>query len=68
MTQERELCKDKIAEVVKEYGQNLLGWRKVPVNNSNIGPTALASEPVMEQIFVSAAEAWMMRLSTGLSL
>jgi glutamate synthase (NADPH/NADH) large chain len=46
----------KIAKLVQEYGQNLLGWRKVPVNNSNIGPTALASEPVMEQIFVSAAE------------
>ena len=30
----------------------ILGWRPVPVDNNDIGPTALAVEPAMEQVFI----------------
>ena len=39
--------------IVREEGQTLLGWRTVPVDNSMLGPTALKSEPVIEQVFVA---------------
>jgi glutamate synthase (ferredoxin) len=38
--------------VVREEGQILLGWRKVPVDGSKLGPTALKGEPSIEQVFV----------------
>ncbi|HUF54489.1 MAG TPA: glutamate synthase large subunit [Dehalococcoidia bacterium] len=38
--------------VVEEDGQHLLGWRKVPTDNSMIGATALAAEPDMYHVFV----------------
>ena len=31
----------------------ILGYRKVPVNAENIGPTALSVEPEMEQVFIA---------------
>ncbi len=52
----RAACKNKVAEIVARNGQKLIGWRKVPRDNSMIGPTALASEPHMEQLFVAAEE------------
>lgn len=30
----------------------LLGWRAVPTNNANVGPSARSREPVMEQLFL----------------
>ncbi|MEM9353317.1 MAG: glutamate synthase-related protein [Planctomycetota bacterium] len=55
---EREQCKAVFAELVEEAGQMLLGWRPVPTDNAaaNIGPTAKAAEPVIEQPIVAAAE------------
>lgn len=52
----RAACKNKVAEIVALTGQGLIGWRVVPRDNSMIGPTALAAEPHMEQLFVAAAE------------
>jgi glutamate synthase (NADPH/NADH) large chain len=40
----------------KEHNIELLGWRKVPRDNSMIGPGALASEPEMQQLFIKAPE------------
>ncbi len=51
----RLACKNKVAEIVDRNGQRLIGWREVPRDNSMIGPTALAAEPHMEQLFVAAA-------------
>lgn len=31
----------------------VLGWRDVPVDNSNIGATAKRAEPLMRQVFVA---------------
>ena len=41
-----------VEEVVAAEGLNLLGWRDVPVDNSELGERVKAVEPVMQQIFV----------------
>lgn len=41
-----------LTAIVEEEGQHLLGWRTVPVDNSGLGATALASEPVVLQAFI----------------
>ena len=33
-------------------GLNVLGWRSVPTDNSDLGPTSLSTEPHVEQVFV----------------
>jgi len=38
--------------IVTEEGQQVLGWRTVPTNNSSLGATAKASEPFMRQVFI----------------
>eukprot|EP00967_Tisochrysis_lutea_P107365 scaffold165522_cov21-Tisochrysis_lutea.AAC.1 len=35
-------------------GHDLLAWRRVPVDNRSLGPSALSTEPVVEQMFISA--------------
>ena len=39
--------------MVREEGQTILGWRDVPTDNTTLGPTARASQPVIRQVFVS---------------
>ncbi len=48
----RKFCKEIFARVVKEEGQTLLGFRSVPVDNSDIGRAARETEPAIEQVFV----------------
>ncbi|HEY5682939.1 MAG TPA: glutamate synthase large subunit, partial [Sulfuricaulis sp.] len=52
---EARRCQDLFAEIVHEEGQQLLGWRDVPVDDSSIGPTARSAEPVFRQIFIGRA-------------
>ncbi|MCH2113368.1 MAG: glutamate synthase-related protein [Pirellulales bacterium] len=54
---EREKCKAVFADLVAAEGQELLGWRSVPTakEDANIGPTAAAGEPVVEQPIIAAA-------------
>ncbi|ADN01970.1 glutamate synthase large subunit [Spirochaeta thermophila] len=52
----REACRVVMEEVTARYGQKVLGWRRVPVVDDMIGPTAKASEPVIEMLFVGAEE------------
>jgi glutamate synthase (NADPH/NADH) large chain len=49
---QRAICKQVITKIVEEHGQIVLDWRKVPTNDSAIGQTARASQPVMEQLFI----------------
>ncbi len=42
------------ARIVAEEGQVLLGWRDVPTDDSPIGPSAVAVEPVFRQIFIAS--------------
>lgn len=55
---EREHCRKVIGELIVKHGQKLIGWRVVPVdaNGADIGPTARSGEPVIEQLFVAAAD------------
>ncbi|TVQ46428.1 MAG: glutamate synthase large subunit [Gloeocapsa sp. DLM2.Bin57] len=39
--------------IVSEEGQQVLGWREVPTNNSSLGYTAQSSEPRMQQMFIA---------------
>ncbi|HND50816.1 MAG TPA: glutamate synthase large subunit [Pirellulaceae bacterium] len=54
---ERQTCKETLESVVRECGQQVLGWRRVPTDarRADIGPSALATEPVVEQLFVASA-------------
>jgi len=48
-----DACRQAFERVVEAEGQQLLGWREVPRDNSMVGPTARASEPVMLQVFIA---------------
>ena len=52
---ERDFCKGVFEKICDEEGQILLGWRSVPVDNSDIGITARETEPVIEQVFIRKA-------------
>ncbi len=49
---QRKQCQDKFNQVVEKEGQQLLGWRDVPTDDSLLGPTAKSSEPTFKQIFI----------------
>lgn len=48
--------KEIIRRIVKEEGQNCLGWRPVPVNDSFVGKVASKTKPVIRQVFIGASE------------
>jgi glutamate synthase (NADPH/NADH) large chain len=52
---ERGEAKKRFEGFAKEEGLSVLLWRKVPVDNSMLGPTAVASEPAIEQVIVAPA-------------
>jgi len=47
---------DVIAEVCAVYGLEVLTWRSVPTDNTDLGATALDSEPDIAQVFVAPVE------------
>ena len=49
---QRRECERIIEDVVREEGQRLLGWRDVPVDDSDIGVTARNVRPFIRQVFV----------------
>src|SRR6185503_13372707 len=51
---DREAVRELIARIVDEEGQQLLGWRDVPVDNRLLGESAVAAQPVFQQIFIGA--------------
>ena len=55
---EREYCKAVFQEAVDEIGQELLGWREVPVDPkaADIGSAALAALPYMAHCFIGEKE------------
>ena len=54
-SQERERIEDICAQVISEEGQQLLGWRDLPTDDSHLGDTARSGEPVMRQLFIGRA-------------
>ncbi|MFW5905075.1 MAG: glutamate synthase subunit alpha, partial [bacterium] len=51
----REGVRALVEEGLEEEGFELIAWRDVPTENSDLGATALKHEPVVEQIFVRLA-------------
>ncbi len=50
---EANSCVKAIEKAVVANGFNILGWREVPTENKTLGKMAVASQPVIRQIFVS---------------
>ena len=42
-----------LEQIVAEEGQRFLGWRDVPVDDSVVGPSAVAAEPIFRQAFIA---------------
>jgi len=49
---QRHNCEQMIEKAVRDEGQEVLGWRTLPTDNSTLGETAKALEPFVRQIFV----------------
>jgi glutamate synthase domain-containing protein 1 len=43
-------CKAIMERLTKQRGMEVIGWRKVPVDNSMLGQDPLDSEPITEQV------------------
>jgi glutamate synthase (NADPH/NADH) large chain len=54
----RAHCRKIVEQMIAEQGQQLLGWRELPVDTegADVGPTARQSQPHMEQLFIAAAD------------
>jgi glutamate synthase (NADPH) large chain len=48
----RLACEYEIERAIKDEGQVLLGWRDVPVDNSDLAEPAKRIEPVIRQVFI----------------
>jgi len=48
----RIACEYEIERSIKDEGQVLLGWRDVPVDNSDLAQPAIQLEPVIRQVFI----------------
>jgi glutamate synthase (NADPH/NADH) large chain len=48
----RFACEYEIERAIKDEGQVLLGWRDVPVDNTDLGESVKKIEPVIRQVFV----------------
>jgi len=55
---QREAAKKTVGQIVQRAGQTMLGWRVLPTDTegADVGPTARRTEPVMEMLFVGAAD------------
>lgn len=52
----REECRDIFNRSAEKLGLEILCYRKVPVNITDIGKTALSVEPFMEQVFIACPD------------
>jgi glutamate synthase (NADPH/NADH) large chain len=55
---ERAHCKQVVEQFITAQGQKLVGWRQVPTqtDKADIGPSAKAGEPHIEQLVIAAAK------------
>jgi len=53
---ERARCKAVVESFVAEQGQRFLGWRRVSTDNGLLGKGAREGEPIVQQVFISAAK------------
>jgi len=48
----RQSCEDIVENTIRAEGQQFLGWRTVPVDNSSLGDSAKSAEPFIRQVFI----------------
>src|SRR5688572_5729012 len=48
----RETIEGLFTRIVAEEGQRLIGWRDVPTDNSAVGPSAVAVQPVFRHVVI----------------
>jgi glutamate synthase domain-containing protein 2/glutamate synthase domain-containing protein 1/glutamate synthase domain-containing protein 3 len=53
----RRRLQELLERIVRDEGQELLGWRDVPVDEQHMGEVAAACAPVIRQLFVGAGTA-----------
>ena len=51
---DRDRIKALVGRIVEAEGATLLGWRAVPTDNRLLGQSAVAAQPVFEQVFIGA--------------
>ena len=49
----RELCENKIEQIIEDEKQNFLFWRDVPFNDEDIADAAKDVQPVIKQVFIA---------------
>ncbi|MGH7864213.1 MAG: glutamate synthase subunit alpha, partial [Candidatus Binataceae bacterium] len=52
----RAKCESVFAQIVREEGQHLLGWRTVPINQNACGVIARRALPAIRQVFIGRGE------------
>ncbi|QCT04098.1 glutamate synthase [Paenibacillus algicola] len=52
----REVHEQKLAGIIAEEGQTLLGFRDVPTDDEMLGKTAKAAKPYVRQVFIGRSE------------
>jgi len=53
---DRQACELLIESTIEDEGQAVLGWRDVPTDNSGLGESVKAVEPVVRQIFIGRGD------------
>ena len=52
MRTRRAACEARFEDIIRAEGQRVLGWRTVPTDDSTLGNTARAGEPIVRQVFI----------------
>src|SRR5215831_5590511 len=50
--EQRRYCEQRFEAIVRQEGQEVLGWRSVPTDNLYLGETAKSREPVIRQVYI----------------
>jgi len=53
---EELICEGIVEDIIKEEGQAVIGWRRVPVDPSKVGEIASSTMPVIKQVFIKKSE------------
>ena len=53
-TNGRQACESIVARIVHEEGQDFLGWRDIPKNNTGLAKMAVEEEPFGRQVFIGS--------------
>jgi glutamate synthase domain-containing protein 1 len=49
---QRRLCMHRFEDVIRQEGQQFLGWRRIPVDSAALGLLARQREPAIRQVFI----------------